>query len=106
MALPAIAEQDGVALLELEVGHTLLLERRLDVVHAGAFALVHGLDAARAGEVEQHAARHDRMQLLDAELLQAGSGREVRFDVAVVETHLAFSPSGPICTPIWPRPSN
>jgi hypothetical protein len=88
MAFPAIAEQDGVAFHELEVGHALLLQRRLDVVHARAFALVHGFDAARAGEVEQDAARDDRMQLFDAELGQTRSRRKVRFDEAVVQPHV------------------
>ena len=49
---PAVAKQDRVAFLELEILHALLFERFAHVVHVGDFASFHCLDTAGAGEVD------------------------------------------------------
>ena len=65
---PAGVDEDGVARLQR---HVLLLERALEVLDRDLVGVAEHLDALEAGDVDQHAARDQRADLVDAELGEA-----------------------------------
>src|SRR5262249_7828166 len=80
---PAGIDDDGVGGPQLDV---LLLQRAFEVLDGDLVAVAEHLDALVAGDVDQHAAREQRPDILDAERAEAGAGRDLVGLEAVVVT--------------------
>src|SRR5262249_30259898 len=85
---PAGPDENGIARLERDV---LFLHRAVDVLRRDLVAVAQYLDALQAGDVEQHAARDQRADVLDAELGEAVAGLDVAgLDAVVVAAVVAL----------------
>jgi hypothetical protein len=86
---PSGVEEHAVAGLKGETLHALIFQRALDVGQGHDVTGLQHLDALEGRDVEQDAARHDRVELFDTEFLQAGLAEDIRFRKAIVVAHVA-----------------
>ena len=103
---PARVEEHRIALLDVGLLHVLLLQSRLQV---GDGDLLPGLHhrALQGLEIEQVAAREERLHVLDAELLHAVGAVHFLIGDAVVVAHLALVAvlahlDADMGVPVWP----
>ncbi len=71
MHRPSIVEEDGVARLDAVLGEALLRQRTAHIGHRHFITAVECRDALVAGNIDQDAARDDRLDVLDTERLEA-----------------------------------
>jgi hypothetical protein len=71
---PAGVDDDGVARLQV---HVLPLQRLLQVLHGDLVRVAEHVHALERRHVDEHTARHQGADLLDAELAEAGARRDV-----------------------------
>src|SRR5215813_203818 len=69
---PASIDDDGVARLQRDV---LLLQRALEIFDRDLVSVAEHFDALVAGDVDQHAARDQRADVVNPELRKPGTGR-------------------------------
>ncbi len=86
---PAGVHEHRVARTDVRLAHVLRLERRLQVGGRDLLALVHPA-APEALDIHQHASGEERVELLDAQLVDAVSVGHLLRGEAVVETLFAL----------------
>src|SRR5438093_12740807 len=74
-------DEDRIAALERDV---LLLDRAFEILDRDLVIVTQHRDAFVAGDVDEHTARDQRADVLDAELVEAGAGDDVAGLEAIV----------------------
>ena len=78
---PSRVQYDRVARLQLQL---LSCKRLFDVLHGDFVSVGQDLHTFQSGDVNQHASRHQRTDVLDAQLLKPVAGRRIAHLEAVV----------------------